>query len=502
MVTPSGNVLLVTLDQLSADALTGGLSTFVPTPNIDRLAATGISFEKHFTVTVPCGPARASLLTGLYAMNHRALRNGTPLAAHHATIATEARRAGYEPLLFGYTDISPDPGKLDPEDPDLHSYEGIAPGFREMVEMRLDDGLEWLGWLRSLAYSFDLDRPGAVAEIFKPVTPIGSLPRPSDPALYDRLHSDTAYLTDRTLMALDIRRSKPWFAHISYIRPHPPFVAPEPFNRLIDPAALPNPNINAPHHPFVEAWFSQPSNTGLYYGFDGHSKKMALDITAELRAIYLGLVAEVDHHIGRILDWLDVTGQAERTLVVLTADHGDMLGAKGMWGKESVFDPAFHVPLTVRDPRTRSPGRVSAITESVDVAPTILSWIGLTPPDAMDGRSLMPLMTGNMPDDWRDSVFMEADFGHPGAPTRFQSWLGLRAEQATASILREERWKYVHFGGGVPPMLFDLWIDPEETQNLADRPEHAQQLSRLARKLIDRMTERRDRRLTQFSIGS
>ncbi len=502
MTAGQGNVLFITLDQLSAEVLTGSLSAFIETPALDRLAESGCVFERHYTVTVPCGPARASLLTGLYAMNHRAIRNGTPLAAHHATVATEARRSGYEPLLFGYTDISPDPGGLSPEDPDLQTYEGVAPGFRELVEMRLDDGFEWPGWLRSKSYRFDPDAPGPVADVFRPVTPEGAVPRPNDPALYAAEHSDTAYLTDRALAALDIRRARPWFAHVSYIRPHPPFVAPAPYNRLVDPAALPEAERRAPQHPFMDAWFSAASNRGLYYGFDGDCRAMSRETAGELRAVYLGLIAEVDHHLGRILDWLRDTGQEDRTLVVLTADHGDMLGVKAMWGKESVFEPAFHVPLFMRDPHSGVVGRVGALTESVDVAPTILTWIGRSPPAAMDGRSLLPLLSGDTPDGWRDAVFMEADFGHPVTPTRFQSALGVGEREATAAVLREERWKYVHFGGGVAPMLFDLLADPGEAENLAGLPEHAGEVSRMARKLIDRMTERRDRRLTGITVGT
>ena len=150
-----GNVLFITIDQLRADLIAGPLAGFAPTPNLDRLAATGTRFDSHFTVTVPCGPARASLLTGLYAMNHRSVRNGAPLARHHATIATEMRRAGYEPLLFGYTDTTPDPTGMDPEDPDLTIYEGVAPGFRELVEMRLEAGLEWPAWLASRGHAVE-----------------------------------------------------------------------------------------------------------------------------------------------------------------------------------------------------------------------------------------------------------------------------------------------------------------------------------------------------------
>ena len=497
-MSEKGNVLFITIDQMAVEVLSGPLSAYVKTPNIDRLAASGASFSNHFTVTVPCGPARASLLTGLYAMNHRSIRNGTPLARHHATIATEARKSGYEPLLFGYSDISPDPTGIDAEDPDLKSYEGVAPGFRELVEMRLDDGLEWPAYLRSQGYEFEMD--GAkVPDVFRP-RGAGNETRPTDPALYRAEDSDTAYLTDRTLLALDIRKNHPWFAHVTYIRPHPPLVAPAPYNALVNPADLPMPDLSQPLHPFMNAWFSTAAATGLYWGFDGNCAEMPAERISELRAVYLGLVAEVDHHIGRILDWLESTRQADRTLVVLTADHGEMLGQKRMWGKESVFDAAYHIPLIVRDPRSRTPQKVTAMTESVDIAPTILDWIGRRPPEAMDGRSLLPFTKGETPDSWRDAVFMEADFGSPTAPTRFQSALTLNHHQTGVSALRETRWKYVHFGGGVPPMLFDLAADPLETTNLAADPVAANEVSRLARRLIDRMNERRDRRLTHFNF--
>lgn len=498
---PRGNILFVTIDQLTMAALTGPLAGAVPLPAFDRLAARGARFDNHCTVTLPCGPARASLLTGLYAMNHRAIRNGTPLARHHATVATEARKAGYEPLLFGYSDITPDPDGVDPEDPILSSYEGVAPGFRELVEMRLDDGLEWPAYLRARGHDFDMGG-GPVPDLYRPVG-AGNAPRPSDPAFYSAEESDTAYLTDRTLAALDIRRDTPWFAHVTYIRPHPPLVAPAPWNRLVDPAALPAPDRAHPDHPFLDAWFSAPSNRGLFWGFDGDCVGLGDALVRELRAVYLGLLAEVDHHIGRLLDWLDRTGQADRTLVVVTADHGEMLGDKAMWGKESVFDPAFRVPLWIVDPRGGQAGAtVTRPTESVDIAPTILDWIGRSPPPAMDGRSLLPMCRGAAPADWREHQLLEADFGNPRGATRFQTSLGLTDLQSSVAILRGRHWKYVHFGGGVPPMLFDLETDPGETRDLGRDPAHAETRARMMARLIDRMSERRDRRHTQILIGT
>lgn len=496
-----GKVLFITIDQLAARALDGDLAAFVDTPNIDRLASWGTQFSNHVTVTVPCGPARASLLTGLYAMNHRAVRNGAPLARHHATIATEARKAGYEPLLFGYSDIAPDPTGMDPDDPDLSVYEGVAPGFREVVEMQLEDGHEWPGYLRALGYDVAAPRGEPVPPIYRPATPAGETYAPSDPATYAAEHSDTAYLTDRTLAALDVRRDRDWFAHVTYVRPHPPLVAPEPYNTLVDPSTLPDPDLTTPAHPLIDAWFSAPTQKGLHWGFDGDCAGMAPERINELRAVYLGLLAEVDAHLGRILDWLEETGQRHRTLVVLTADHGEMLGEKRMWGKQTVFDPAFRVPLIIADPRAPQRGGVSAPTESVDVAPTILDWIGLPAPDAMDGRSLLPFVQGQETSDWRDAQLMEVDFAEPTRPTRFQDSLGWTINTGGAAILREAQWKYVHFGGGVAPMLFDLENDPSETVDLAPDPAYADQIARLSCKLIDRMMERRDRRLTGVAIG-
>ncbi len=496
----TGNILFITLDQLRADLIAGPLAKHVPTPNIDRLAGEGVLFENHFTVTVPCGPARASLMTGLYAMNHRSIRNGTPLARHHATLGMEMRKCGYEPLLFGYTDATPDPTGMDPEDPDLTIYEGVSPGFRELVEMRLDAGLEWPAFLVSRGHDLRHEPGVKVPSLFRPVPRHGDAPAINDPARYSAEESDTAYLTDRTLAALAVRANRPWFAHLTYIRPHPPLVAPAPYNTMVDPAALPAPHRDAPSHPFLDAWFSAPSNTGLFWGFDGDCAGLDDARTAQLRAVYAGLVAEVDHHLGRVLDFLDTSGQADNTLVILTADHGEMLGDKRMWGKDSVFDPAFHVPLILRGPGIDGSGRrVGHLTESVDIAPTILRFAGRDAPAAMDGAPLQDLLAGAKPP--RRHVFMEADFSQPGKPTRCQRTLGLDENLCNAAILREARWKYVHFGGGVPPMLFDLASDPQETTNLAADPAHAAEMSRLRAAMLDHVSERRDRRLTGMSYG-
>jgi len=479
-----GKVLFIVIDQLRADCVTGALGEVLELPNIRALMAEGVTFRNHFTVTNPCGPARASLLTGLYAMNHRSVRNGTPLARHHTNLALEARKAGYEPLLFGYTDTSADPAGRDPEDSELKTYEGLMPGFTELVQLRLDTSYAWVADLKAKGYAV----PATLAGLFAAVG--GRL---DDPTLYRAEDSDTAFLTTETLKALTVREDQDWFAHVTYIRPHPPLAAPAPWNRKYAPGDLPpaaclaGPAEERAMHPFLDAFFAEPAVTSLYTGFDGRMDRMPEADARTLRAVYLGLAAEVDHHIGRLTGYLEATGQYEDTLIVVTSDHGEMLGDHFMWGKESPFDAAFHVPLVIRDPRRRATaGRVvEALTESIDLAPTILGWLGQAPPPAFDGRSLVPFLDGVEPEDWRDHVFFEYDLGHPVKPTRYQRRLGLGLEQANFAALRERRFKYVHFNGGLPPMLFDLAEDPAELRNLAEEPAHAPELLRLARRMLD-----------------
>ena len=367
--------------------------------------------------------------------------------------------------------------------------------------MRQETGLEWPGWLLSKGY--DISPPGnePVPELYRPVAPQGrNEPAIDDPALYRAEDSDTAYLTDRFLTHMAARRFRPWFAHLAYIRPHPPLVAPEPYNRLIDPASLPQPDLLAPGHPFIDAWFSEPAQCGLFWGFDGDCAGMAPEMAARARAVYLGLVAEVDYHIGRILDWLDETGLSDDTLVIVTGDHGEMLGDKRMWGKESVFEPAWNVPLIVAHPRLShlAGTRSRAITESVDLAPTMLEFMGGTIPPAFDGTPLTAIAEGRQP---RHAAFMEIDLSSPVSPTRYQRAWGLEQNRCNVAILREERWKYVHFNGGVPPLLFDLANDPLERHDLAGEPAASAEIARLRGEMLDRRMERADRRLTGFSFG-
>lgn len=495
------NILFVAIDQLRADCLFGALAAHVDLPHIRGLAADAVRFDRHYAVTSPCGPSRASILTGQYAMNHRSVRNATPLRHDTPNLATELRKAGHVPLLFGYTDTAQDPRAYPPGHPALTTYEYPMTGFHEVLEMRQETSLPWRAHLLAKGYPVE-----DYSRAYIPVAPGGGAPRLGDPALYRAEDSDTAFLTDRFLDHMAGLSGQDWCAHLTYVRPHPPLVAPAPYHRLVDPATLPLPARRGPAagdehalHPFVAAAQARYPIERMVDGFPG----LAPDDGAvqQLRATYLGLAAEVDAHLGRVLAFLRATGQYDRTLIVLTSDHGEMLGDRHMWGKLSVFDAAFHTPLIIRAPgHGASAGTVvRAITESIDITPTILDWAGLAPPNAMDGRSLLPFLRGQTPPDWRRHSYSELDLSEPLSPTAFERMLGIGPCEGGVAILREARHTLIEFAADLPPILFDH-AGAGEFENVADDPAHAAELARLSRAMLRHRMRNADQTLALTTI--
>lgn len=507
----SRHILLIVIDQFRADCVHGALADVAPLPNLKALMSDAVTFTNHYTVTTPCGPSRASLLTGLYAMNHRSVRNGTPLSSDHQTIGTLLRSAGFESMLFGYTDTSIDPGSVHPNDPLLKNYEGLAHGFSERVQLRFETPGAWVGYLKNKGYDIPADYWQLYEAVLDAGTatehdPLGSPIR--SPARYSAAHSDTAFLTDRTLETWEGLNEQNAFSLVTYIRPHPPLVAPAPYNTMFDPADIPEPCRGlsseklAASHPFFHSCFGGSSGSGLYIGRDCSSELLSDRQVAELRAVYLGLAAEVDHHIGRLLSYLKQRGQYDDTLIMVTADHGEMLGDQYQWGKLAPFDGALRIPLIVRDPQ--NPGThgqtVSAFTESVDIAPTLIDWANGTVVPAINGRSLMPWLRSEPALNWRQYVFAEAELGEPDAPTRYQSQCKLSAEQANFAVYRNKQHKYVHFNGDVAPLLFDLVNDPHEYRSLTGDASADATLLRLSSQMLDHRMSHAHHALSRMKI--
>ena len=401
------NVLFITADQWRADCL-GVIAAALPdalparTPALDSFARDAVLFRRHHAQATPCGPSRAAMLTGTYSFNNRSISNGTPLDARHQTIAQLVRRHGYRPLLFGYSDTSIDPRSVPPGDPRLRTYEGIAPGFEPGCVL-LEDGAPWLEHLAERGYG-----RLTIEEVY--ATALG------DPALYAAEDSETAFLTDRFLRFVERRPRAPWFAHLSYIKPHPPWVAASPYHALVERSAIPKArraatlDEEAARHPYLAALLEQPFKGWLGRNLD-RPAALGDAVVAELRGLYLGLVAELDRQIGRVLEAVAAVGELERTLILITADHGEMLGDGWQLGKQGFRPEAFHVPLLIRHPERQQPGRVvDAFTEHVDLVPTILDALGIAVPRQCDGHSLAPFLFGETPAEWRDAAVWEHDF--------------------------------------------------------------------------------------------
>lgn len=499
-MTNTKNVLFITVDQLRADCVFGDLAEHMDLPNLRALMADAVTFEKHYSVTNPCGPSRASLLTGQYAMNHRSVRNGTPLRHDVPNIATEMRKGGYVPMLFGYTDTSQDPRAYAAGDPALRTYEYPMVGFHEVVEMRFEMSFPWRSHLMTQGYVFD-----SYAQVYAPVSSTGDAPRINDPAMYSAKDSDTAFLTDRFLAAMPAYEGTNWFAHLTYIRPHPPLVAPAPYNAMYNPEAIPLPirldtaKAEAAVHPFFNPTLAHKTAADNAVGVPGLAET---DETVQaLRAVYMGLITELDLHIGRVIRFLKDSGQYDNTLIILTSDHGEMLGDHHCWSKFTVHDAAYHTPLIIRQPgnKARAGAVVTHLVETIDIAPTILDWVGQEIPNAMDGRSLLPLLAGDVPADWRSYTFSELDFSEPTAPTIWEAMLGTGPSNSSLSILREARFTLVEFAADLPPILYDHEAQGERV-NVADDPAYQSDLARLCRLTLRHRMQNMDHTLSLITI--
>src|SRR5258707_9132177 len=245
------SVLLITLDQWRADCLSAVGHPCLKTPHLDRLAAEGVLFHRHYTPASPCGPARASLLTGLYAHNHRSVRNGIPLDDRHTNLARETRKAGYDPILFGYTDTSVDPRLYPPGDPALDTYEGVLPGFTPGMVLSMELG-PWLADLARKGYP----PPAKPKDMWLPRETNEQAPT-FPPPRYTAADSETRFLTDAALDHI-ADCAEGWLVHLSYLRPHPPFIAPEPYNAMYHPADVPpvRPPADRPQESAQHPWLA------------------------------------------------------------------------------------------------------------------------------------------------------------------------------------------------------------------------------------------------------
>jgi arylsulfatase A-like enzyme len=493
------NVLLIVVDQWRADCMPYLGTEHLSTPNLDRLCRAGVTFRNHVTTTVPCGPARASLHTGLYLMNHRQVQNWVPLDRRHTTLPQALRATGVDPALIGYTTTTPDPRDTSPNDPSFSVLGDMMAGWRPVGSFEPShDG--YFGWLAQKGYPVPANRD----DIWLPEGDDAVPGATSRPARVPAELSDSAFFTERALTFLKGRDGKPFFLHLGYYRPHPPFVASAPYHAMYRPQDMPapvradSPDAEAAQHPLLRFYLDTGRQKNFFQGGEGMSAAMDVATIAQMRATYYGMMTEVDDCLGQVFEYLDATGQFDDTLIVFTSDHGEQLGDHHLLGKIGYHDESFRIPLVIKDPDANATrGHVEdAFTESVDIMPTLLDWLAGAIPPACDGRSLVPLLHGNRPADWRTELHYEFDFRDVGGANPEEA-LGLHRDDCALCVTQDARFKYVHFTK-LPPLLFDLERDPGQFNNLAGHPDYAVVVRDYAQKALSWRMRHADRTLTHF----
>jgi arylsulfatase A-like enzyme len=297
------------------------------------------------------------------------------------------------------------------------------------------------------------------------------------PARVKEEDSETPYMTRRGIDFIREAGDKPWCLHLSYIKPHWPYVAPAPYNTMysadqVIPAVRSENERKDPHPVFRE--------------FMRHrvSESFARDeVRREVIPVYMGLIKQIDDQMGVLFRFLADNGYFDNTLIVFTSDHGDYLGDHWMGEKDLFHEPSVKVPLIIYDPAaTAARGTVcDELVEAIDLAPTFLETVGANPAQQshrLEGRSLVPLLDGLRPSDWRSFVFSEYDYTlQPAGPA-----LGLPPRDSRLLMIADRRWKYVH-AVGFRPMLYDMQSDPNEFHDLGADPAYEGERDRLFREL-------------------
>jgi len=480
------NIVLFMVDQLSARWLEAARAGACQVPNIERLAARGVTFPNAFTANPVCMPARSTIATGLTTRGHGVLENGYELSPKLPNFIRTLQQAGWRTGALGKLHFRS-------HYRDSHLNDAYrAYGFDVVHNTEDSCGGEWLDWVAA-EHPDQLDN--VLATIWAAHIPWFSQYGPEKVNLAERIWrvregfdyttascpdatenwyplpfptelSQTEWITRH---AEDFIRQtptdQPLFAQVSYVQPHSPFHPPADCVDRVDESKIPG---TAPAE-----WFENPDAPAYYRR---HSPP---DTRTGRRKYYFADIAHLDDQLGHVLDVLAETGRADNTLLIFTADHGEMLGDHGLQGKEEHhYDACIRIPLMVAGCGLSGGHVRDEMVQLEDICPTILEATGqqlpLMPtlgPDLGDkadtvavlpGRSLLPLARGETVDDWRPAAYIESYNA---------VWSVDPADWART--IRTDQYRYTLYACDNGEQLFDVQADPQEQNNLAGDPAFA-----------------------------
>jgi len=513
-------------DQLRWDYLSCSGHPHLDTPHFDWVASQGVRFSRCYVQSPICGSSRMSTYTGRYPSSHGAFWNGVPLKVGEQTMGDHLRRSGMDCVLVGKTHMKADSEGM--------QRLGIAPdsiigarvsecGFDLGVR---DDGLSPAGpegnygdidtpynrYLNSKGYEGDnpwhhyansgVDENGNVLSGFEVVNhSLAANVREED--------SETTWLTSCMIEWLeeryanagdDAEQIEPWCVHLSYIKPHWPYIVPKPYHDMYTQAEV-LPVIKG------EAEFHQahPVVSAFQQGVVATTSTLE---EARLRTIpaYMGLIKQCDDQLGRLLEYLRESGRINDTMIVLTSDHGDYLGDHHLGEKGLFHDCSVKVPLIIMDPDPAADATRNTVNdelvEAIDLLPTFLDVHANSPVSQslnhiLEGKSLLSMLRNATTDASSEAAF-ERDYAiseYDFSMTPIRDQLGLGVDQCRWYVVIDERWKYISFTADFPPILFDLEADPDELSDLGQSQEAAhiaarEQLAEYLQSWLQRNTQR------------
>jgi arylsulfatase A-like enzyme len=495
-VTPSArNILFIMCDQLRWDYLSCYGHPRLRTPNIDALAARGVRFTRAYVQSPVCGSSRMSFYTGRYPQSHGATWNGVPLRVGEMTLGDYLRPLGVRCVLVGKTHMRADREGMERLGIDPQSLIGVRVAECGFDPFERDDGLHAVGpdgrydaqrprynrYLNERGYAGDNPwHDWANAALDGERLASGwAMRHARKPARVREEDSETPYMTRRAMQFMDEARvsgGEPWCLHLSYIKPHWPYMAPAPYNDMYGAADViavvrGEEERRDPHPIYAEFMKLRVSQTFSRPG-----------VREEVVPAYMGLITQIDDQLGQLFAFMQARGLLDTTLIVFTSDHGDYLGDHWLGEKDLFHEPSVRVPLIVCDPSPAADATrgsaCDALVEAIDLVPTFLAAVGGDPAQQshrLEGRSLLPLLHVGTVASWRRCVISENDYALLPVAAR----LGVAPRDARLFMVMDGRWKYVH-AVGFRPMLFDLQNDPREFRDLGADPACAAERERLA----------------------
>jgi arylsulfatase A-like enzyme len=486
------NILFIMCDQLRWDYLSCYGHPKLETPNIDALAARGVRFTRSYVQSPVCGPSRMSTYTGRYVQSHGASWNGFPLKVGEMTLGDYLRPLGVRTALVGKTHMEADVEGMQRLGIDPKSVIGVRVAECGFEPYERDDGLHGFGpegrfdprmpryntYLNDKGYAGGNpwhDWANAAEGDGNRLASGWAMRHARKPARVREEDSETPYMTRRGIDFMREAGDTPWCLHLSYIKPHWPYMAPPPYNDMFGPGDV---------IPVVRSADEKGHPHPVYRAFMEHRVSQVFsrdEVRAEVVPVYMGLIKQVDDQMGVLFRHMEEHGLFENTMIVFTSDHGDYFGDHWLGDKDFFHDASVKVPLIIYDPSAAADaarGHVcDELVEAIDLAPTFLDAFGADVAQQshrLEGRSLLPLLHGRTPETWRPFAISEYDYSMQPAAAK----LGVEPRDARLFMITDKNWKLVH-AVGFRPMLFDLASDPDELRDRGSDPACAVERKRL-----------------------